>query len=74
MTEKTDNLVLEQLRAMRAQNDRILDELRNLQTAFIASRHHGRAVEITQDKHQDELVSLQLRVDRIERRLELADK
>jgi hypothetical protein len=74
MTDKTDNLVLEQLRAMRAQNDRILEELRNLQTAFIASRHHGRGVEITPDKHQDELVSLQLRVDRIERRLELADK
>jgi hypothetical protein len=74
MNDKTDNLVLEQLRAMRAQNDRILEELRNLQTAFIASRHHGRGVEITQDKQQDELVSLQLRVDRIERRLELADK
>ena len=73
MTEQTDNLVLEQLRLMRIQNDRILDELRGLKIEMTAIRHHVRGVELVQDKTQDDMASLQVRVERIERRLALVE-
>jgi hypothetical protein len=73
MNEKVENLVLEQLRGLRADNARILDEIRSLKTEMIANRLHMRGVEIQQDGHHDDIAGLKSRLDRIERRLDIVD-
>ena len=70
MTENVENLVLEQLRQMRAQNDRILDELRGIRVEMTSIRHHVRGVELAQDADHDAIASMKVRIDR---RLELTD-
>lgn len=71
MTDNVENLVLEQLRLVRGQNDKILDELRGIRVEITAMRHHVRGLEISQDAHHDDIASMKARLDRIERRLEL---
>lgn len=73
MTENVENLVLEQLRHVRAQNDRILDEIRGLKTEMMSVRHHVRGIELQQDVHHEDIATMKVRLDRIERRLELVD-
>lgn len=73
MNEKVENLVLEQLRQLRADNGKIIDEIRGLRSEVTAFRHHVRGLETMQDQHQDSLMSVRERLDRIERRLELTD-
>jgi hypothetical protein len=73
VADNIDSLVLEQLRQLRAQNDRILDEIRVVKTELQALRHHSRGVELTQDGHHEDIARIKVRLDRIERRLELSD-
>ena len=73
MNEKVENLVLEQLRHLRGQNEKILDEIRSLKTEMLAVRHHARGTELQQDVHHEDIASLKVRLDRIEKRLELVD-
>lgn len=73
MNEKVESLVLEQLRHMRVQNDRILEEIRGLKVEMLSIRHHVRGVELIGDRHHDTIADLQVRLDRVERRLELVD-
>jgi uncharacterized protein YigA (DUF484 family) len=73
MNDKVENLVLEQLRELRADNARILDEIRGLKAEMIAGRHHSRGLQTLQDRDHDDLSAVKVRLDRIERRLELAD-
>ncbi len=73
MNDKIESLVLEQLRPMRTQNDRILDEIRGLKVEIMAIRHHQRGVELIQDAHHEDIASVKVRLDRIEHRLELTE-
>ena len=59
MAGEVDNLVLEQLRLLRAQNDRILDEIRGLKTEMLSVRHHVRGIELMTDRHHDTISGLQ---------------
>jgi len=66
MNEKTENLVLEQLRHMRAQNDRILEEIGTIKVEMVAIRHFHRGLELTDAVHHQEIAYLKSRLDRIE--------
>ena len=72
MNEKVESLELEQLRQLRGPNDRILEEVRGLRGEIIAMRDHQRGLVLTQDGHHDDILSIKVRLDRIERRLELS--
>jgi hypothetical protein len=66
--------MLEQFRVIRAQMDRIHDDVRSLKIELLSLRHSTRSRDLIQDQHHDDPASLRSRVDRIERRLELTDK
>jgi hypothetical protein len=74
MNEKVENLVLEQLRAMRATSDRILDEIRAIKSEMTSIRHHVRGIEVLQDQDHGDIAAMKVRLDRVERRLELVDE
>lgn len=73
MNEKVENLVLEQLRAIRGDMARMADDMRGLRTEMLAVRHHARGTELQQDVHHEDIASMKVRLDRIEKRLELVD-
>ena len=73
MNEKVENLVLEHLRAIRADMARLSDEMRGLRTEMMSVRHHVRGLELSQDADHSDIASMKVRLDRVERRLELAD-
>ena len=72
MTENVENLVLEQLRAIRSDMSRMAEDMRGLRTEMVSVRHHVRGIELSQDADHDDIASMKARLDRIERRLELA--
>ncbi|MEW5891433.1 MAG: hypothetical protein AB1768_20925 [Pseudomonadota bacterium] len=80
MTENVENLILEHLRALRAGQERIEGELKeikarltHLESAVIGSRRD--AVMTQEDVYRQQTVIDQIkeRLDRIERRLELSN-
>ena len=73
MNEKIENLVLEQPRAIRADIGRLFDEMRSLKAEMISVKLHTRGIEVQQDADHTDIATRKTRVDRIERRLELAD-
>jgi hypothetical protein len=66
-----DNLVLEQLRALRGENGKILNWMETIGAEVTSIRQHLMGMITTQD-HAD-IASIKVRLDRIEKRLELAD-
>ncbi len=74
MNEKVEDLVLEQLRAIRGDIARLSDDMRGLQSEMMSVRHHVRGVELSQDADHADVVSIKDRLSRIERRLELVDE
>ena len=68
-----DNLVLEYLRAMRTDLAKIGTEMHMMRVEMTAMRHAITGHWIQLDHDQDEIAVLKTRVDRIERRLDLAD-
>ena len=73
MTGNVDNLVLEQLRDLRAEFARMADDIRGIRTEMMSFRHTVRGVELTQDIDHGDITSMKVRLDRIEKRLELVD-
>jgi len=68
-----DNLVLEHLRAIRAEVARMVDEVRGLRTEMTSMRQHMAGMATLQDLDHTDIAALKARLDRIEKRLELAD-
>ncbi len=68
-----DNLVLEHLRAIRAEVARMVDEVRGLRTEMTSMRQHMAGMVTLQDLDHTDITALKARLDRIEKRLELAD-
>ena len=68
-----DNLVLEHLRAIRAEVARMVDEVRGLRTEMTSMRQHMAGMVTLQDLDHTDIAALKARLDRIEKRLELAD-
>jgi len=72
VTEDTTNLVLEHLRAMRASLARIEGRLDTLAAETLALRRHQVSTDTLVNFDDDDIASIKVRLDRIERRLELA--
>lgn len=72
MTEP-ENLVLEHLRALRAEVGRVAKDIRGLRTEMTSMRQHMAGMVTLQDLDHSDIAALKARVDRIEKRLELVD-
>ncbi len=73
MTEHTENLVLEHLRAIRGDIAEIKGDLHFLRQRVGALEQHMATLITMIPTYNDELEKLRKRVSRIERRLELTD-
>ena len=69
-----DNLVLEHLRAIRADMGKMADWMQTLSVEMTAIRQHLSGVVTIQDHDHQDIASIKTRLDRIEKRLELIDQ
>jgi len=74
MNEKVENLMLEQLRAIRVDMSRMADRMDTLPAEMSSVRQHVMGVVTIQNHDHIDIASIKVRLDRIERRLELADQ
>jgi hypothetical protein len=72
--DNISHLMLEQFRLIRTQIDRVYEEVRALKVDVLSLRHSGRSRDRIWDQDHDDVAALKVRVDRIERRLELTEK
>ena len=73
MTEETESLVIEILKRLQAEFALMREDMRGMRAEMMALKQHMAAFmtnELTQDS---DVASIKLRLDRIERRLDLAD-
>ena len=68
-----DNLVLEYLRAIRSDMAKMANEMHSMRIEMTAMRHVMTGHSIQLDHDDTEIADLKTRVDRIEKRLDLAD-
>jgi hypothetical protein len=73
MTEETTSLVLEQLRHIRSRSDGLADDARQVILRLGAQDRHLLGLQISEVGQSSELDRIKERLQRIERRLELAD-
>ncbi len=66
-----DNLVLEQLRALRGENAKIMDWMQTISAEVTAIRQHLVGVVTIQELDHADIAGIKVRLDRIEKRLEL---
>jgi uncharacterized membrane protein YebE (DUF533 family) len=74
MTDDTENLVLEHLRAMRAILDQHTKEFADIKLRLSGMDQHMAGFLISEVRQNSELDELRARVVRLEKRLELADE
>jgi hypothetical protein len=72
--DNISHLMLEQFRLIWTQIDRVYEEVRALKVDVLSLRHSGRSRDLILDQDHDDVAALKVRVDRIERRLELTEK
>ena len=70
---ETDNIVLEHLRAIRGDISAIKSDMRGLKVEMTSMRHSMASMTTLIDHHHGEIAEIKVRIDRIERRLELVD-
>jgi regulator of replication initiation timing len=68
-----DNLVLEQLRAIRGEISKLVNEMQTMRVEMTAMRQHMAAIMTIQEHDHADIAGIKNRLDRIEKRLELAD-
>ena len=68
-----DNLVLEQLRAIRGELGRVANEMQTMRVEMTAVRQHMAGMMTIQEHDHVDIAGIKTRLDRIEKRLELAD-
>ncbi|ODN71251.1 hypothetical protein [Methylobrevis pamukkalensis] len=73
MNEKVEHLILEHLRAMRADMARMSDRMDTMAAEMTALRHHLAGVVSLQDHDHVDIAAMKVRLDRIETRLDLVD-
>jgi hypothetical protein len=73
MNENVESLVLEQLRAIRYDLGLMKDDMGAMRAEMLIIRQHMAGLLGSQTLHDQEIAGLKMRLDRIERRLELAD-
>jgi hypothetical protein len=74
MNDKVEHLLLEHLRAIRTEMTRMSDRMDTFGAEMRAIRHQHAAVTTLQEHDHDDLATIKVRLDRIERRLELVDE
>jgi hypothetical protein len=70
---ETDNLMLEHLRAIRGDIAKMADWMHTLSVETTAMRQHLAGVVTIQEHDHGDLANIKVRLDRIEKRLELTD-
>lgn len=73
MNEKVESLILEHLRIIRADMSSMKEEMSTVRTEMLIIRQHMAGLLGGQTLHDGEIASLKVRLDRIEKRLELVD-
>lgn len=73
MADGPDNLMLEHLRAIREEMGKMADYMQTLSVEMTAIRQHLAGVVTLQDHDHGDIAAIKHRLDRIERRLELAE-
>jgi len=73
MTDEVQNLVLEHLRAIRADIARIKDDGQTMKVEMVALRQQVSAIQTIQEYDHAEIAAIKVRLDRIERRLDLVE-
>ena len=68
-----DNLVLEHLRAIRGEMTRLAEWMQTMSTEMTAMRHHLFGAITTQNHDHVDIAEIKVRLERIEKRLELVD-
>lgn len=74
MTDETANLVLEHLRAIRADLSKVKDDVQTLKVEVTALRQQVSSIQTIQEHDHVEIASIKVRLDRIDRRLDLVDE
>ena len=74
MADETNNIVLEHLRHIRARVDGLTDGMCQVILRLGAVERHMGGVHISDVNQNSEIDHIKVRLDRIERRLELADR
>jgi len=69
----SDNLVLEPLRGIRTEMGKMADWMQTLSVEMTAIRQHLAGVVTIQEHDHGDIAAIKLRLERIERRLELTD-
>jgi len=72
--DEPDNLVLEQLRAIRAEMGKMANGMQTMSAEMTAVRQHPGGVVTIQEHDHTDIAEIKVRLDRIGRRLELSDK
>ena len=68
-----DNLVREQLRAIRGELGRVANKMQTMRVEMTAVRQHMAGMMTIQEHDHVDIAGIKTRLDRIEKRLELAD-
>jgi thiamine phosphate synthase YjbQ (UPF0047 family) len=73
MMVEPDHLVLEQLRAIRGEISKLVNEMQTMRVEVTAMRQHMAAMMTIQEHDHSDIAGIKNRLERIEKRLELAD-
>lgn len=73
MTENVENLLLEHMKAIRAQLDRIERDMQDLKARMSSLEAHSVAMQGEVVRHSARFDELDIRLTRVERRLELRE-
>ena len=73
MSENLENITLEHLRAIRSDMAKMADSMRLLGTEMTAIRQHMAGVVTIQEYDHGDLAAIKVRLERLERRLELSN-
>ena len=73
MNEKVENLILEHLRVMRVDIASMKGEMSGMRAEMLVMRQHMAGLLGSQVLHDGELATIKVRLDRIEKRLELSE-
>jgi capsule polysaccharide export protein KpsE/RkpR len=73
MNENVENLVLEHLRSIRGDMSKMADYMHTMQAEMTAVRQSLASLRTLQDHDHGDIASLKLRIERIEKRLDLVE-
>ena len=68
-----DNLILEQLRVVRGEIGKLFNEMQTMRVEMTAMRQHMAGMLTIQEHDHVDIAGIKSRLDRIEKRLELAE-